>query len=121
MKDDVFQRYGGCCWLRRGIRLVVMLTLSLLVLGSSISAAPRQREMLAPLFQKEADIRGSEDISRDVLLKILSELAVPRESDVLSVEDGLDLRNEVVRQLPLSQRERKAGCRNFFWKTFTSC
>uniref|UniRef100_A0A3Q2YX05 Somatostatin/Cortistatin C-terminal domain-containing protein n=1 Tax=Hippocampus comes TaxID=109280 RepID=A0A3Q2YX05_HIPCM len=25
------------------------------------------------------------------------------------------------RHLPLGQRERKAGCRNFFWKTFTSC
>uniref|UniRef100_A0A674PCY3 Somatostatin/Cortistatin C-terminal domain-containing protein n=1 Tax=Takifugu rubripes TaxID=31033 RepID=A0A674PCY3_TAKRU len=25
------------------------------------------------------------------------------------------------RQVPFSQRDRKAGCRNFFWKTFTSC
>nr|XP_032800169.1 somatostatin [Petromyzon marinus] len=23
--------------------------------------------------------------------------------------------------LPLGQRERKAGCKNFFWKTFSSC
>uniref|UniRef100_A0A3Q2VW15 Somatostatin/Cortistatin C-terminal domain-containing protein n=2 Tax=Haplochromini TaxID=319058 RepID=A0A3Q2VW15_HAPBU len=31
-------------------------------------------------------------------------------------------REEVTRRhLSLSQRERKAGCRNFFWKTFTSC
>lgn len=25
------------------------------------------------------------------------------------------------RQIPFSQRERKAGCRNFFWKSYTSC
>nr|Q9PRR0.1 RecName: Full=Somatostatin; Contains: RecName: Full=Somatostatin-35; Contains: RecName: Full=Somatostatin-14; Flags: Precursor [Lampetra fluviatilis]AAB36059.1 somatostatin [Lampetra fluviatilis=river lamprey, pancreatic tissues, Peptide, 35 aa] [Lampetra fluviatilis] len=24
-------------------------------------------------------------------------------------------------QLPLGNRERKAGCKNFFWKTFSSC
>ncbi|PWS20986.1 hypothetical protein DKP78_25960, partial [Enterococcus faecium] len=29
-------------------------------------------------------------------------------------------RDQVPRQLPNSQRERKAGCRNFYWKTFTS-
>uniref|UniRef100_A0A4W4DQI5 Somatostatin/Cortistatin C-terminal domain-containing protein n=2 Tax=Electrophorus electricus TaxID=8005 RepID=A0A4W4DQI5_ELEEL len=100
---------------------IVMLALFMLVLGSSISAAPRDGETLDSLLQKEADIKGNEDISRTVLLKLLSELAVPRENDVLSVDDGLNLRNEVVRQLPLSQRQRKAGCRNLFWKTFTSC
>uniref|UniRef100_A0A8B9GWH4 Somatostatin/Cortistatin C-terminal domain-containing protein n=1 Tax=Astyanax mexicanus TaxID=7994 RepID=A0A8B9GWH4_ASTMX len=58
------------------------------------------------------------DISRMLMLKLLSELEVAGENEVLS---GADVRNDVVRQLPFSQRERKTGCRNFFWKTFTSC
>lgn len=38
------------------------------------------------------------------------------------LEDKEGGRDRVMRRhLPLSQRERKAGCRNFFWKTFTSC
>uniref|UniRef100_A0A8C7G0M5 Somatostatin/Cortistatin C-terminal domain-containing protein n=1 Tax=Oncorhynchus kisutch TaxID=8019 RepID=A0A8C7G0M5_ONCKI len=44
------------------------------------------------------------------------------ENEVLpDLEEALGVRSEVVRQLPLNQRERKAGCRNFYWKTFTSC
>lgn len=37
-------------------------------------------------------------------------------------EEEVGVTEEMMRrQIPLSQRERKAGCRNFFWKTFTSC
>uniref|UniRef100_A0A8C6SNM9 Somatostatin/Cortistatin C-terminal domain-containing protein n=1 Tax=Neogobius melanostomus TaxID=47308 RepID=A0A8C6SNM9_9GOBI len=36
--------------------------------------------------------------------------------------EQLGIRETVMRrQLPLTQRARPAGCRNFFWKTFTSC
>ncbi|KAI2662859.1 Somatostatin-1 [Labeo rohita] len=62
-----------------------------------------------------------QDLTRLLLLKQLSESVAPEEKDALENIDDLQVRNEVVRQIPLSQRERKAGCRNFYWKTFTSC
>uniref|UniRef100_A0A673HFK9 Somatostatin/Cortistatin C-terminal domain-containing protein n=1 Tax=Sinocyclocheilus rhinocerous TaxID=307959 RepID=A0A673HFK9_9TELE len=62
-----------------------------------------------------------QDLSRLLLLKQLSESVAPEEKDALESIDDLEVRNEVVRQIPFSQRERKAGCRNFYWKTFTSC
>ncbi|KAG9274424.1 somatostatin-1 [Astyanax mexicanus] len=96
---------------------VVLVALSVLVLVSRVSAAPRG-DVLTQLLQNEADTKENEDISRMLMLKLLSELEVAGENEVLS---GADVRNDVVRQLPFSQRERKTGCRNFFWKTFTSC
>lgn len=63
-----------------------------------------------------------QDFFRLLLLKQLSELAAPEEKQAReSIDDDLDVHNEVVRQIPLSHRERKTGCRNFYWKTFTSC
>lgn len=62
-----------------------------------------------------------QDLSGLLFLKHLFESGTPEEKDVITSIDDLDVRNEVVRELPLSQRERKAGCRNFYWKTFTSC
>uniref|UniRef100_A0A8D3A7U3 Somatostatin/Cortistatin C-terminal domain-containing protein n=1 Tax=Scophthalmus maximus TaxID=52904 RepID=A0A8D3A7U3_SCOMX len=45
-----------------------------------------------------------------------------QETPELEEEEEVGGSVEVMRRhLPLSQRERKAGCRNFFWKTFTSC
>lgn len=45
-------------------------------------------------------------------------LPPPREDEE---EAGVGETTMMRRQIPVSQRERKAGCRNFFWKTFTSC
>ncbi|KAI4808718.1 hypothetical protein KUCAC02_000766 [Chaenocephalus aceratus] len=62
-----------------------------------------------------------------LLLKFVSELLAARGDEMLPElqEEGEEeggVREEVMRrQLPLSHRERKVGCRNFFWKTFTSC
>ncbi|XP_060780660.1 somatostatin-1 [Neoarius graeffei] len=95
---------------------VVVLALSLIVLVSKVSTAPRT-DLLAHPLQNEAD--GKKDLSRMLLLKLLSELEIPDENDPLS-DDDLEL-NRILRRLPLTSRERKAGCRNFFWKTFTSC
>uniref|UniRef100_A0A3Q1HAB3 Somatostatin/Cortistatin C-terminal domain-containing protein n=1 Tax=Acanthochromis polyacanthus TaxID=80966 RepID=A0A3Q1HAB3_9TELE len=63
----------------------------------------------------------NEDLTRMLLLKFMSELVAARGDEMLrELEAGG--REEVMRRhVPLSQRERKAGCRNFFWKTFTSC
>ncbi|TKS92868.1 Somatostatin-37 Somatostatin-34 [Collichthys lucidus] len=62
-----------------------------------------------------------------LMLKFVSEL-MAAEGDQMLPEPEEDEEamgvggGEVMRRhLPLTQRERKAGCRNFFWKTFTSC
>ncbi|KAL6490791.1 hypothetical protein MHYP_G00011360 [Metynnis hypsauchen] len=93
---------------------VVVVALSVLVLVSRVSAAPRG-DILAQL---QADPKGNEELSRMLILKLLSDLEIPVDDEVLP---GTDVRSDVVRQLPFPQRERKTGCRNFFWKTFTSC
>ncbi|XP_053486099.1 somatostatin-1 [Ictalurus furcatus] len=103
---------------------IVVLAVSLLVLVSRVRTAPRT-DLLAHLLKNEAD--GKEvniicdflDLSRIFLLKLISELKILDENDTLS-DDDMEL-NRILRHLPLTTRERKAGCRNFFWKTFTSC
>uniref|UniRef100_A0AAY4AK47 Somatostatin/Cortistatin C-terminal domain-containing protein n=1 Tax=Denticeps clupeoides TaxID=299321 RepID=A0AAY4AK47_9TELE len=62
-----------------------------------------------------------QDLSQMLRLRILTDLMAQGDGEILPPPDNLDVREEVARQLPFSQRERKAGCRNFFWKTFTSC
>ncbi|XP_077598811.1 somatostatin-1 [Stigmatopora nigra] len=55
--------------------------------------------------------------SGSLLLRLISDLA-DRDQAPPELGVGLALMR---RHLPFPQRERKAGCRNFFWKTFTSC
>ncbi|KAK7909816.1 hypothetical protein WMY93_014500 [Mugilogobius chulae] len=63
------------------------------------------------------------NLAEMILVQFLSELtAMTEENTEPRLEEQLGIRETVMRrQLPLTQRERKAGCRNFFWKTFTSC
>ena len=59
-----------------------------------------------------------------ILLDYLAEMAPARTNELLPEEEEEEvsrIRAVMRRHLTLSQRERKAGCRNFFWKTFTSC
>ncbi|KAK2913518.1 hypothetical protein QQF64_030729 [Cirrhinus molitorella] len=101
---------------------VFVATLSVSLLLCSVSSAPRG-DMLLQLLQSEVDPKENDlqDLTRLLLLKQLSDSVAPEEKDALESTDDLEARNEVVRQIPVSQRERKAGCRNFYWKTFTSC
>uniref|UniRef100_A0A3Q1FM94 Somatostatin/Cortistatin C-terminal domain-containing protein n=1 Tax=Acanthochromis polyacanthus TaxID=80966 RepID=A0A3Q1FM94_9TELE len=71
--------------------------------------------------RQKLDKKNDKDLTRMLLLKFMSELVAARGDEMLrELEAGG--REEVMRRhVPLSQRERKAGCRNFFWKTFTSC
>ncbi|CAB1351678.1 unnamed protein product [Coregonus sp. 'balchen'] len=57
-----------------------------------------------------------DDLSRILLLKMSDLMTTAAgENEVLpDLEEALGVRSEVVRQLPLSQRELKLGCRNFF-------
>ncbi|XP_034733740.1 cortistatin [Etheostoma cragini] len=69
---------------------------------------------------------------KELILKLLSELldepldnnVLPGEAALVDLEEPLVSRLEqraVYNRLSLPQRDRKAPCKNFFWKTFTSC
>ncbi|KAJ0036897.1 hypothetical protein NQD34_005574 [Periophthalmus magnuspinnatus] len=70
---------------------------------------------------------------KELILKLVSGLLdgaldtnmLPGEaSPSLDLEEPLESRLEeraVYNRLSLPQRDRKAPCKNFFWKTFTSC
>uniref|UniRef100_UPI0037E7352A somatostatin-1A n=1 Tax=Semicossyphus pulcher TaxID=241346 RepID=UPI0037E7352A len=97
--------------------LVVLFSSVLLV---EVSGAPHL-DMLTET-QRE-DLTNDKDLASLLLLKFVSDLMAARAEEMLpEPEEVLGVREEVMRRhLPLSHRERKAGCRNFFWKTFTSC
>ncbi|KAF1380625.1 hypothetical protein PFLUV_G00165830 [Perca fluviatilis] len=96
---------------------VVLVALFSSVLLVQVSGAP-SREMLT----LRADLIKNKDLAHLLLLKFVSELMAARGDEMLPELEQEGDREELVRRhLPLSQRERKAGCRNFFWKTFTSC
>ncbi|XP_013855844.1 somatostatin-1, partial [Austrofundulus limnaeus] len=73
-----------------------------------------------------------QDTSRSSLAELLLSDLLQMENEVLE-EDGFplpegepeDIRLDLERAAGtgplLAPRERKAGCKNFFWKTFTSC
>ncbi|XP_060887608.1 somatostatin-1A [Labrus mixtus] len=90
------------------------------VLLLEVSAAPHS-DMLTETLRE--DLVNDKDLAPLLLLKLMSELMAARGDKMLpEPEEMLGVREEVMRRhLPLSHRERKAGCRNFFWKTFTSC
>ncbi|KAL0970300.1 hypothetical protein UPYG_G00240040 [Umbra pygmaea] len=100
---------------------VLLVALSLSAFLARASAAPH-RDTLTDLLRGDTT-KANKELSRALLLKILSDLMTTATVDEVlpDLDDDLDAREDVVRQLPLSQRERKVGCRNFFWKTFTSC
>ncbi|XP_037334939.2 somatostatin-1A [Pungitius pungitius] len=97
------------------VLLVAMFSSVLLV---QVSGAPRGD---MPTLRGDPGDNG--DLAYSMLLKFVSELAAARgDETLLAPEEEEEGRQEVMRRhLPLTQRERKAGCRNFFWKTFTSC
>ncbi|XP_038830221.1 somatostatin 1.2 [Salvelinus namaycush] len=78
-----------------------------------------QRARAAGIATQEWSKRAVEDI--------LSQLSLPevQESEVSPAEAKDDLRMELERSVGspnnLPPRERKAGCKNFYWKGFTSC
>ncbi|NXD79698.1 SMS2 protein, partial [Halcyon senegalensis] len=67
-------------------------------------------------------------VRKDALLKMLAGLLdsvdMGREAAAPDLEEESKLEEEravLGRLVQLSQRDRKAPCKNFFWKTFTSC
>ncbi|KAG7253577.1 hypothetical protein CRUP_000619 [Coryphaenoides rupestris] len=95
--------------------ILLLLSCAALLLGSS--AAPSdtalrqllQRSLLAPM-------QGNEDLVRSSLAQLLAQ------SEALEAGEPGAAGRDLERSSPmLAPRERKAGCKNFFWKTFTSC
>ncbi|XP_031441248.1 somatostatin [Clupea harengus] len=103
---------------------LLLVSLCTSALLGRISAAP-QRDILDQFLRNNGNIKDtnvSEDVSEMLRLKILADLMAEGDDDNLLPDRGPQGgRDQVPRQLPNSQRERKAGCRNFYWKTFTSC
>ncbi|XP_041665976.1 somatostatin 1, tandem duplicate 1 [Cheilinus undulatus] len=110
------------------------LLLLLLSLSASIScsSAAHRDSKLGLLLHKTPLLGSKQDMSRASLAELLlSDLlqveneAIEEESFPLNEGEPEDIRVDLERAAGsgplLAPRERKAGCKNFFWKTFTSC
>ncbi|XP_073441172.1 cortistatin [Dendrobates tinctorius] len=62
-------------------------------------------------------------IQEELLLKLLSGWTDSTESNSLEMERAApeNLDTKLIPSLKFPPRERKAPCKNFFWKTFTLC
>ncbi|XP_075906671.1 somatostatin-1 [Nelusetta ayraudi] len=103
------------------ILMVVLFSSELL---AQVSGAPR-RDGLTDIL-RSSELADNKDLTNLLLLKLFSELMASEEGQMLPrppevEEEEMGVREVIRRHIPFSQRERKAGCRSFFWKTFTSC
>ncbi|XP_034720604.1 somatostatin-2 [Etheostoma cragini] len=79
-----------------------------------------QRARSAGLLSQEWSKRALEDLLAQMGLP---EAGALRDAEVVSMETGGKVNLERSAENPnnLPPRERKAGCKNFYWKGFTSC
>ncbi|XP_030072363.1 somatostatin [Microcaecilia unicolor] len=104
--------------------------LSLALVVSSVSAAPTDPRLRQFLQKSLAAAAGKQELAKYFLAELLSEPS-QAENEVLESDDlsrgaeqdemRLELERSANSNPALAPRERKAGCKNFFWKTFTSC
>ncbi|KAM6946421.1 somatostatin 1.2 [Aplochiton taeniatus] len=108
---------------------LALLGLALVLCGHSAASQPdldlRSRRLLQ---RARATGMASQEWSKRAVEDILSQLSLPEvepeESEVSTVGAKDDLRMELERSVEgpnMPPRERKAGCKNFYWKGFTSC
>ncbi|NXW41787.1 SMS2 protein, partial [Nyctiprogne leucopyga] len=104
------------------MQLVASLVSVLLLVWSARATALPGEERLAIQNREQSTVR------KDAILKMLAGLLdsvdAGREAASPDLEEDDKLEEERVvlgRLAQLSQRDRKAPCKNFFWKTFTSC
>ncbi|XP_017294001.1 somatostatin-1 [Kryptolebias marmoratus] len=112
-------------------RLLLLLLLSISASFSCCSAAQRDSK-LRLLLHRTPLLGSKQDTSRSSLAELLLSDLLQMENEALE-EDSFplpegepeDIRLDLERAAGagplLAPRERKAGCKNFFWKTFTSC
>ncbi|XP_048836081.1 somatostatin 1, tandem duplicate 1 [Brienomyrus brachyistius] len=102
--------------------------LSLALAVSSVSAAPSdlklrqllQRSLLAPASKQDLARHALEELLAEVV-RVENEALEPDDLSRGADQEELHLELERAAGPALAPRERKAGCKNFFWKTFTSC
>ncbi|XP_076833313.1 somatostatin 1, tandem duplicate 1 [Brachyhypopomus gauderio] len=102
--------------------------LSLALAVSSVSGAPSEAKLRQFLQRSLIAPSGKQGLARQEVLELLSQL-LQAENEAMESDDlprgteEEDVRYELERAAGpmLAPRERKAGCKNFFWKTFTSC
>uniref|UniRef100_A0A3B5L141 Somatostatin family member 7 n=1 Tax=Xiphophorus couchianus TaxID=32473 RepID=A0A3B5L141_9TELE len=107
------------------MQLLVVLAALMGVLFSVRAAAVLPLEDRSPIHELSKE-------RKELILKLVSGLLdgaldtnmLPGEAAPVDLEEPLESRLEeraVYNRLSLPQRDRKAPCKNFFWKTFTSC
>ncbi|OWK55761.1 Somatostatin-2 [Lonchura striata] len=83
------------------------------------------RAMALPGEEGLQSTREQSTVRKDVVLKMLAGLLgsvdAGAEAAIPAVQEKAKLEEEQAALAQLSQRDRKAPCKNFFWKTFTSC
>ncbi|XP_034534405.1 somatostatin 1, tandem duplicate 1 [Notolabrus celidotus] len=114
------------------LRCLLLLLLSLTA-SISCSSAGQRDSKLRLLLHRTPLLGSKQDVSRASLAELLlsdllqveNEAMEEDESFPLSEGEPEDVRLDLERAAGagplLAPRERKAGCKNFFWKTFTSC
>ncbi|XP_064157536.1 somatostatin 1.2 [Anguilla rostrata] len=103
--------------------------LGLVLTLCSLSAASQPDLRYRRVLQRAraaAAAMGAQDWSKRAVEDILSQLAPPEgegmEGQVSTADESEDVRTELQRSVDNPQgRERKAGCKNFYWKGPTSC
>ncbi|XP_031735621.1 somatostatin-2-like [Anarrhichthys ocellatus] len=121
----------------------VLVLLALVLCGPGVSSQPdrdqdqeqyRNRDLDLELHPNRLLQRArsagllSQDWSKRAVEDLLAQMSLPeadaqREAEVVSMATGgrMNLERSVDPPNNLSPRERKAGCKNFYWKGFTSC
>nr|XP_020633479.1 somatostatin-like [Pogona vitticeps] len=103
--------------------------------GIRMTLMPRCGSLDITLLSSKLDVSffffsPPKELAKYFLAELLSDPSQPEnealESDDLSRgaeqdEVRLELERSASLNPALAPRERKAGCKNFFWKTFTSC
>ncbi|XP_017346009.1 somatostatin 1.2 [Ictalurus punctatus] len=109
---------------------LTLLGLSLVLCSNGVSSQPdldlRHRRLLQRV---QALGVAAQEWTKNDLKAILAQLTMPesefQENDVSTLGTKQDLTVELERSAEdpntLPPRERKAGCKNFYWKGFTSC
>ncbi|XP_062449410.1 cortistatin isoform X3 [Rhea pennata] len=97
-----------------------LVSVLLLVWSVRATALPGEERLALQNSREQTRVR------KDALLKMLADLLEDAGHEAASPdfeEEGKleEERAALGRLAQLSQRDRKAPCKNFFWKTFTSC
>ncbi|XP_068771853.1 cortistatin isoform X1 [Struthio camelus] len=96
-----------------------LVSVLLLVWSVRATALPGEERLALQNSREQTRVR------KDALLKMLAGLLegaeAGRQADLEEEGKLEEERAALGRLAQLSQRDRKAPCKNFFWKTFTSC